>query len=338
VKTKGKWPPFLVELVDSCPAAGDGVNFWLYCVARQLHAHLAEQDIFALLKAKTHGCGRTVLDKEIWHQIKAAWQKAWRPNKPEAFPNAPSLPDQIDLAPPRPAWPEPDSEAIRAIVAGGDGLYDFWEHSPVRFEDEDSHADEIIDALFPGNPLLCIGLTSYRFATRRREYWRGHLHRMALMVPNPMLNWVGHPADEDRFSQHTKEATARRVYLGIEFDFSEFARDGKTPSQWAELVREWATQGISVEDACATLHLHLSRLLPLVAVCHSGGKSLHGLYYVFGQNEDHLRISFMEHAVRLGADKATWGRSQFVRIPDGLRKNGQRQRAYYFDPRKAVRI
>jgi hypothetical protein len=40
---------------------------------------------------------------------------------------------------------------------------------------------------------------------------------------------------------------------------------------------------------------------------------------------------FFAYAVSLGADKATWLRSQFVRMPDGLRDNGRRQVIYYFD-------
>jgi hypothetical protein len=186
-----------------------------------------------------------VPDKEIWHQTKASGEKAWRPNKSELFPNATSLPADIDLAPPKPAWPEPDGEAIRAIVERGYGLYDLWERSPVRFEDKNSHAEQIIDALFPGNPLLCVAQASYQFATRRRECWRGHLHRLALMVPNPMVQVFGHPEGEERLSEHTKEATARRVYLVIEFDFSLFARDGKTSSRWASLGQEWAQQAIT---------------------------------------------------------------------------------------------
>jgi hypothetical protein len=63
---------------------------------------------------------------------------------------------------------------------------------------------------------------------------------------------------------------------------------------------------------------------------------LHGWYYVFRKPEVGLR-SFMDYAARLGADHATWLRSQFVRLPDGLRDNGKRQVTYYLDPGKAVK-
>jgi len=40
----------------------------------------------------------------------------------------------------------------------------------------------------------------------------------------------------------------------------------------------------------------------------------------------------MEYAVSLGADSATWTKSQFVRMPDGTRENGKRQEILYFNP------
>jgi hypothetical protein len=45
-----------------------------------------------------------------------------------------------------------------------------------------------------------------------------------------------------------------------------------------------------------------------------------------------LLESFMRYAVMLGADRATWTRSQFVRMPDGTRDNGNRQTVYFFNP------
>jgi hypothetical protein len=337
-------PRFLRELLDSCPVAGDGVHFWIFKVARHLLAHFDERATFELIKAKAAGCGRPLfkLEHEIFSQIRSALPYRWQPRDQCAFAQTAHLPvERLFVSPttnlPRPrSWPKPDIEQIRAIVEGGFRLVDLAEQSPVRFDDEFSHTEEIIDTLFPGNPLLCVGKDRSRFATRQREIWRGHLHRLPLIVPNPMLDYVGHTT-EGRWSEHTKEQTARPVYLVIEFDFSEFARDGKTPSCWASLVRQWRECGMTAADSCAALHLHLAERLPLVCVTHSGGKSLHGWYYVFDRCQAHLR-HFMEYAVSLGADRATWTRSQFVRIPDGLRGNGQRQRVFYFNPGKAVKL
>src|SRR5205823_15123202 len=44
-----------------------------------------------------------------------------------------------------------------AIGRDGGGLVDLWEVSPIRLEDNAAHTEALIDALFPGNPLLCCG-------------------------------------------------------------------------------------------------------------------------------------------------------------------------------------
>jgi hypothetical protein len=343
-ETLARLPLFLLKLLDSCPAAGDGLHFWIFNVARHLLPHCDDRTAYELIKLKAMGRGRPIgkLEREIVSQIQGARSRCWQPRDPEAFARAAQVPVERFSAPsattlpaPRP-WPEPDIDRIRAIVEAGPSLADLIECSPVRFDDDCSHAEEIIDTLLPGDPLLCVGKSSYRFATRRREIWRGHLGRLPLIVPNPMLDYFGCTA-QGRPSQHTKANTARRVYLVIEFDFSLFGRDGKTPSRWAPLIDQWHEHDISVADACKALHLHLAQRLPLVCITHSGGKSLHGWYYVFDRREAELR-HFMDYAVSLGADRATWLRSQFVRIPDGLRENNKLQRCYYLNPEKAVKL
>jgi hypothetical protein len=341
-EAQGRLPVWLDELLNNCPTAGDGVHLWQFCVARQLLPHFDEQTTFELMLKAACNCGRPLgkLKVELASQIKNAAACQWRPLNPTAFKPAGTPAPLSEDALARvaawvPRWPEPDEAKIRQIIGSGFGLVDLYERSPIRFQN-DSYAEEIIDTLFPGNPLLCVGKSSYQFATRRRELWRGHLHRLSFVVPNPMIEVIGQTAD-GRLSEHTKEATARRVYLVIEFDFSEFGRDGKTPTRWSPLVREWKCQGTTVTDACAALHLHLALLLPLICAVHSGGKSVHGWYGALSHSGTELR-HFMAYAVCLGADRATWTRSQFVRIPDGLRANGERQTCYYLDPGKAVKL
>lgn len=232
------------------------------------------------------------------------------------------------------AWPKPDTERIGAIVSEGPGLYDLWEGSPVRFDNEASHTEEIIDVLFPEDPLLCCAKSNEVFATRSREVWRGKLSALALIVPNPMIDISGE-TQAGHLSEHSKLATAKRVYLVIEFDFSERNKQGKD-TIWAPLVRKWNEDKIAIADACAALILHLDLSMPTLAcVSHSGGKSLHAWFRVRGL-EPSRQMAFMREAVSLGADRATWTKSQLVRIPEGRRANGVRQVCYYFDPRKAV--
>jgi hypothetical protein len=83
-------------------------------------------------------------------------------------------------------------------------------------------------------------------------------------------------------------------------------------------------------DEHAAILMHLGAFAPLVCVVHSGGKSLHGWLYVEGHPDEKVN-RFFRYAVSLGADRATWTRSQFVRMPDGTRQNGWRQTVFYLN-------
>lgn len=231
-----------------------------------------------------------------------------------------------------PKWPETNYESIDRIIRTGFGLVDLWERSPIRFEDSESHTEEIVNVLFPNNPsidpLLCVawGSKGQSFKTKRRQDWRGNLHRLEFIVPNPMLNPSGHTKD-GKLSQHSLEATGRRVYQIIEFDF-----DPTHP-----MLNKWLANGSALIDVCAALHWHLASVMPLVCVVFSAGKSLHAWFNVFNRSEVEQR-AFMTQAVRLGADPALWCRSQFTRLPDGRRYSGQRQTTFFLNPRAAVSL
>jgi hypothetical protein len=199
-----------------------------------------------------------------------------------------------------------DTAKRESIIAAGGGLADLWELSRVRLDDNDPHTEEIIDRLFPGNPLLCCGESSSSFATRLREQWRGQLASLQLIVPSPMTAVTGTTKD-GRESAHTLSNTGPRRFLVCEFDSGS-------------------------EDEQSALLIHLAGYAPMVCAVHSGGKSLHGWYYVAGQNEDKV-LRFFRYAVSLGADPATWTRSQFVRMPDGTRDNGRRQTVFFLSYR-----
>jgi hypothetical protein len=235
-----------------------------------------------------------------------------------------------------PKWPARSLEQIDAFVRAGPGLYNLWESSPVRFGDSESHAEEIIDVLFPGNPLLCVAKTEYQFATRWRETWRGRLSGLPLIVANPMVTVKG-KAQHGGVSEHSLDATAARVYLVIEFDFARLDNNGQ-PTVFGPLIDSWQRDGIQITDACAALLWHLAAELPLVLAVHSGNKSLHGWYRAFDRNEQKDLWPFMRYAYSLGADHVTWSRSQFVRLPDGRRENGAQQVTYYLNAANAVTL
>ena len=199
-------------------------------------------------------------------------------------------------------WPRVNQEQRAAVLRDNGGLADLWELSRPRIEDNWQHTEEIVDKLFPGNPLLCCGKSSQDFDTKPREDWRGQLSALQLILPSPMSAVTGRTKD-GKESKHTLDNTGPRRFLICEFD-------------------------TGTADEHAALLLHLGTFAPLVCAVHSGNKSLHGWFYVHGQ-PDVKAEKFFHYAVSLGADRATWTRSQFVRMPDGKRDNGNRQTVFF---------
>jgi hypothetical protein len=292
-------PQFLCDLLRSPPRAGEGVHPWLFRVARQLHVHLPAGEIVRVLETQTANCGRHVSRAEILAAVQNSLPCAWQPR--ESF--APNQPPRL--------WPEMNRGRREAITASGRGLVDLWEASPIRIEDSNNRSEAMIDLLFPGNPLLCCGQSKSVFDTKPREDWRGQLAGLQFVVPSPMSAPLGRKKNpkpgESEWSAHTLGNTGPRRFLVVEFD-------------------------TGTADEHAGLILHLAGFGPLLLAVHSGGKSLHGWFYCAGQPEDKLH-RFMRYAVSLGADYATWTRSQFVRIPDGTRENGKRQTVFFFNPK-----
>jgi hypothetical protein len=135
---------------------------------------------------------------------------------------------------------------------------------------------------------------------------------------------------EGKLSSRSQDNVGPRQFLVIEFDFAETAKNGRdTPA--APMLRRLAASGVTIADLCAALHAELAKIRPIMLVAHSGGKSLHGWYPCAGV-EEAVMHRFMRIAVSLGADAATWNRIQLVRMPDGVRDNGKRQRVLYFNP------
>lgn len=293
-------PRFVRDLLSSCPVSGNGVHQWLFRVARVLHPfYMDKAGMVALIEGAAAGCGRDIPLGEIEAAVANSQAHAWKPGAKKARVVTGSR------------WPQRNKEQIEAITADAPGLVDLWETSPVRF-DEDPCSEAIVDALFPGNPLICCGRRlDTEFATGHREEWCGQLASLQFIVPSPMIAKEGLTRGEGKLSARTLDNTGPRRFLVIEFD------QGHT-------------------DAHAAVLWHLACMAPLVLAVHSGGKSLHGWFACVGQTEEKL-LRFMRFAVSLGADPATWTRCQFVRMPDGIRpglKRGEwarRQQVFYFN-------
>ena len=240
-------PQWCADIIANPPRSSEGFHNWLFRAARGLWKCGREaNDIREILENAAINCGRRVSAREIAdavrHSQTSAFQSATAQHQP---------------------WPVVNHEQREAIVATGFGLVDLWEISPVRFEDNESHTEEIIDVLFAGDPLLCAGRSSFGFGTRSREEWRGKLSALQLIVPSPMTARVGHTQD-GKESAHTLEATGSRRFLVIEQD------------------------GGTLDEQAAVL-LHLADRAPLAVALHSGSKSIHGWFYCPGQPEEKLR-------------------------------------------------
>ena len=192
-------------------------------------------------------------------------------------------------------WPR-NFELIEAVAHTGNDLVDLWEASPVRLDSNEAKADQIIDPLFPGSPLLCCGWTRHRFDTRPRTHWY-KLQDLQFIVPSPMAARQG-VTREGKLSAHALSNIGPRRFLVVEFDF-----DAGNSAAEAHLLERLAGEGRDVRDLCAALLLHLAEKAPLALAVHSGGKSLHGWFYCAGVPEETVWRTF-QYAVSLGADPA----------------------------------
>ncbi len=290
-------PTFLRFLIATCPPAGSGVHQWLFKVGRHLHHHLPESDIIRILQISVEGCGRVVPLHEIQDAVRNSKAVAWAPSGKDAGSSR-----QLCHR-----WPAINEDLIQTASSQSSvkSVEELTDESPLAC-DPPPAPEDIIDVLFPGNSLICVAMSSKDFWTEPREIFRGRLHLHALIVPSAMRWKLGKVKSTGRLSAHTLDNTGPRQHLVTEFD-------GGTLDSQAALIG------------------HLKKFAPLTMVVHSGGKSLHAWWYCADVPEYELK-RFMDHAVALGADPATWTRSQFVRMPGGLRDGCTHQRVLYFDP------
>jgi hypothetical protein len=73
-----KLPKWARIKANSCPRRPrKGIHPWLFFTARRLHRYLSEDEVCAVLWAKSRHAGRHVGDKEIRSQVKSA--QHWLP-------------------------------------------------------------------------------------------------------------------------------------------------------------------------------------------------------------------------------------------------------------------
>jgi hypothetical protein len=204
-------------------------------------------------------------------------------------------------------WPDLNQQLLKAVLAGGSYCKWLMENSPVK----SPSAADVFSKLFREDELVwaAYSVVPDRGGTKPAKEWLPWVGAVQFVVPNPMAKCDVPPGG--RSSRCLANVGTRR-WLVIESD--EGTRD----------------------DQAAVL-LHLAKFAPLAVVASSGGKSLHGWFHVAGRDERSSR-EFMEYAVSLRADRATWNRVQPVRMPGGIRQpGGKRQDVLFFNPEVAGR-
>ncbi len=285
-------PPWAVDILRAVPARGGGLNRWLMSAAVALRAAGRDRhDIERELSIAT--AGEPIRAGEIRRAVERSAEYVRTGGR---------------HTPPAARWPERDEQARARILAEaeGYGAADLHADSPYQCVADEPMTEKIIDALFPGDPLLCVAAEKTQAVTRPRKSFRGRLSELQFIVPSAMsaptgLNQNGHQ------STRCLNNTGPRQYLIVEQDAGPF-------------------------DEQAAILAHLATRAPLVLVVFSAKKSLHGWFACRGANEA-TQKQFFSAAVRLGADPATWTRCQLVRMPDGYRPDAKaRQSVLYFAP------
>jgi len=292
-------PSSIRRELSNAPETGNGVHRWLFTMALKLHRHLPPEDIEKRLAAAVVNCGRVVPGSEIHDAIK----NSARPST-VAGRAATDSPPRV----PKPKWAPVNIDLRAKIIKDSPvALAELSAMSPVRIDGSTPPTKFFIKNLFGPDDLVCVARDASGFGTHTRDVLlSADLTGSSLIVPSPMSEKWG-STQQGKSSQHTLSNTGERRYLVTEFD----------------------TGGA---DEQATIINHLRSFAPLVMVLWSGSKSLHAWWSCIGST-DAQQLNFFQYAVSMGADPATWTKSQFVRMPQGWRQDkGVRQQVHYFDP------
>jgi hypothetical protein len=318
----GKVKPLSEILFDSAPNQGEGLHNWLVKGARlcQRHARTPTQ-AHDLIASTVERRGGEVRSRDIEKAISKAYSTSFSGGG-------------YKLAP---RWPDPDLGLIEEITTPKPWSYLnvlYWlspDWTPDMPDIEPGTTDTIIRRLFPAGSLICPGIVAQSNNTYELNKLKNP-HLFQFVVPNPMSKLVGLTQDKLE-SGRCLDNTGPRRFLVTEFDFKRLNDNGQ-PTKWVPLIDKWEAAGMTIQDACAAIILHMMEAGPLSMVVYSGGKSLHAWWFCQGESEEpgSKLHKFMSDAVRLGADPATYTRSQFVRMPGAIRPDkGTKQSVHYLD-------
>jgi hypothetical protein len=221
-----------------------------------------------------------------------------------------------------PKWPMVNKAKQRGVILGNSHVtVDALRSSSP--EPLDQSPGEILQKLFPGDPLVCIseefasGTHTLQLSKFVESANRWFINKASFVVPSAMSTRQG-KTKAGRVTARSRENTGARQHLVVEIDDPKITKD-----QQAAILN------------------HLAQFAPLVMVVDSGNKSIHGWFACHGVQEDTI-AEFFKLAVEVGADIAPWTRCQLVRMPNGIRRfeDGRKpvkQSLIYFHPRNRKR-
>jgi len=182
-------------------------------------------------------------------------------------------------------WPPMSADAVLRVLT---------ETEPVTLTPTGVTAAEAIAALWKPDDLVCAGIDNRTAQTVTRQELLSTCDpaQLQFVVPSPMSARRGETRDGHASSRCLANSGPRR-HLVVESD------------------------ALTKPDQAKVL-AHIAKVVPMVMVVDSGGKSLHGWFDVRELQELAQAVVFA-WACRLGADPHTWTRCQWVRMPGGTR-------------------
>jgi hypothetical protein len=287
--------------LPKCPPPQSGVHIWLMRAA--------------------HWCKRAGMDPErtiaLLHE-----NISRRPTPPDEIETTVGKVFAQKKVSERAPWPSPDRARIKALCRSGWSVDVIANESPDRIDD--FCTAECLELFFAEDALLCLGRVLQSPSVRTRSEWQtvDELWLWQFVVPSPMIGKAALTSGpEPHMSARALANVGPRKWLVVEADFS--AADAKSFGCKTS------------EDVCACVIAELAKSRPLVAVVHSGSKSLHGWFATDPAESESELLRFMRLAVTYGADPKTWTCNQFVRTPGALRDGCVIQRVIYLDRGRA---
>lgn len=304
--------PF-VQVLSGFPVPGTGRGSHAYLLTCANHARwerVTDEQAFTMIRAAIPAGLKTISDSEIWDAIEKAYEDgstivARQPR--EAKPARRPTPRKPDFA-----------TFIAGYEDGTEG--DLIGRSPAEVIGDHRDALSIL-SIYDSKAFLFVG-DRCDTEVRTVEEWvpilsRPGLPGYPLIIPNPLSGKPG------LTKAGTLSMRCDATVADFRFAIAEF--DGRPES---EQVAFWLAA--------------IDRGLPVAAVIHSGGKSIHGWLAVNCADQADWEASveqrlFPEILVPMGCDPACRNESRLSRLPGHFREDKQRlQRLLYLNPEVRV--